>query len=170
MRVQYIQSSSMRGRRHPIPCWSYPEMTPRTLLVLPKDDLLPKGVPCKLQSRRTLVDQPKPISSGLSAIFRQVVTSGLSAVFHRGVTSGLKAVFHPMQEGQPEPGKRDQTLQKTQNSDPVHQEWEARPSTVLHTLPREGWGRRTPPGRDRGKPSGGGWPRRPESPTAGETR
>jgi hypothetical protein len=83
----------VRKRRHPVPCWSYPETTRRTLLVLPEDDLLPKGVPCKLQSRRTLLDRPKPVSSGLSAVFQQEVTSGLSAVFHRGVTSGLKAVF-----------------------------------------------------------------------------
>jgi hypothetical protein len=60
-----------------------------------------------------------------------------------------------MHEGQPEPGKRDQTLQKTQNNYPMHQEREVRPSTVLCTLPHEG-GRRTPPGRDRGKPSGRG--------------
>jgi hypothetical protein len=38
MRGPYIRSlSEMRGRRHPVPCWSYPEMTPRTLLVLPED-------------------------------------------------------------------------------------------------------------------------------------
>jgi hypothetical protein len=106
-------------------------MTPRTLLVLPEDDLLSKGIPCKLQSRRTLLDRPKLVSSGLSAVFRQVVTLGLRAAFHRGVTSGLKVVFHPTQEGQPELGKRERTLQKTQNDYPVHQEREARPSTVL---------------------------------------
>jgi hypothetical protein len=100
MRGPYIRSlSEMRRRRHLVPCWSYPETTRRTLLVLPEDDLLPKGIPCKLQSRRTLLDRPKPVSSGLSAVFQQVVTSGLSAVFHRGVTSGLKAVFHPTQGG-----------------------------------------------------------------------
>src|SRR5580693_5398252 len=99
MCVRYIRSSSMHRRRHPVPCWSYPEMTPRTLLVLPEDDLLPKGEPCRLQSRHTLLDRPKPVSSGLSAVFHQVVTSGLRAIFHWGVTSGLKAVFHPTQGG-----------------------------------------------------------------------
>ena len=131
----------MHKRRHPVPCWSYPETTPRTLLVLPEDDLLPKGEPCRLQSRRTLLDWPKPVSSGLSAVFHQVVTSG------------LKAIFQHYAWGQPEPGKRETTLQKTQNSHPVYQEREARPSTVLYTLPHEG--EDAPPSkREGGKPSG----------------
>ena len=99
MRVRYIRSSSMRKRCHPVPCWSYLETTLHTLLVLPEDDLLPNGIPCRLQSRCTLLDRPKPVSSGLNAVFRQVVTSGLRAVFHQGVTSGLKAIFHPTQGG-----------------------------------------------------------------------
>jgi len=71
-----------------------------------------------------------------------------------------KGHFPSYARGQLEPGKREQTLQKTQNNHPMHQEREARPSTILHTLPHEGEDapRRGGTGASRAE---GGWPRRP---------
>jgi hypothetical protein len=71
-----------------------------------------------------------------------------------------KGCFPSYARGQPEPGKRDQTLQKTQNNYPVHQEWGARPSTILHTLPHEGEDAPCPGGTGASRVEGG-WPGRP---------
>jgi hypothetical protein len=161
----------MRKQRHPVPCWSYPETSPCTLLVLPEDDLLPKGEPCKLQSHRTLLDWPKLVSSGLSTVFPQVVTSGLRAVFHRGVTSGLKAVFHLTQGGSWNREKGNGPYKKpriaalcTRNGRRGHQPFCTHFPTKGKTHPaREGQGQ--------AERRGSGWedPGTRE-PTAGETR
>jgi hypothetical protein len=170
MRVRYIRSSSMRKRCHPVPCWSYLETTLRTLLVLPEDDLLPNGIPCRLQSRCTLLDRPKPVSSGLNAVFRQVVTSGLRAVFHQGVTSGLKAIFHPTQGGGWNQEKGTGPYKKPGIATKCTRNGRRAIDRSAHTSP---WrGRRT---QSRGKgqaewKGGGREDPGPRNPTAGETR
>jgi hypothetical protein len=82
-----------------------------------------------------------------------------------------KGRFPSYARGQPEPGKREWTLQKTQNNHPVHQEREARLLTVLHTLPHEGEDAPNPGGKGQAERKGGGREDPgPGDPTAGETR
>jgi hypothetical protein len=126
-------------------------MTPRTLLVLSEDDERALGL--------ALMPYPaRPAEAGILRPKRRFPIGGYLRPKGRFPPGGYlrpKGRFPSYTRGKPEPGKRERTLQKTQNSLPVHQEWEARPSTILHTLPREGEDTPNPRG-ERGKPSGRG--------------
>jgi hypothetical protein len=104
-----------------------------------------------------------PAEAGILRPKRRFPTGGYlrpKGCFPPGGYLRPKGRFPSYARGQPEPGKRELTLQKTQNDRPGRQEREARPSTVLHTLPHEGEDAPRPGGTGASRAEGG-WQREP---------
>jgi hypothetical protein len=96
----------------------------------------------------------------MGTLWSKVKSQGVCNTYDHRACIGDATPYPSYARGQPEPGKRDQTLQKTQNNRPVHQEREARPSTILHTLPHEGEDAPNPGGKGASRAEGG-WQRGP---------